>query len=73
MGDNASHNYCSIVIGKARVAPLKAVSIPRLELTAAVLSVGLYLFVTKEPRFAKLQLCVLDGLYSYPPMHTEQY
>ena len=23
MGDNASHNYCSFVIGKARVAPLK--------------------------------------------------
>ena len=30
MGDNAGHNYCSFIIGKARVAPLKAVSIPRL-------------------------------------------
>ena len=48
MGDNAGHNYCSFIIGKARVAPLKAVSIPRLELTAAVLSVRLYLLVTKE-------------------------
>ena len=48
MGDNASHSYCSFIIGKARVAPLKAVSIPRLELTAAVLSVRLYLLVTEK-------------------------
>ena len=48
MGDNAGYHYCSFIIGKARVAPLKAVSLPRLELTAAVLSVRLYLLVTKE-------------------------
>ena len=32
--------HCSFVIGKARVTPLRSVTIPRLELTAAVLSVG---------------------------------
>ena len=48
MVDNAGHNSCSFIIEKARIAPLKAVSIPRLELTAAVLSIRLYLLVTKE-------------------------
>ena len=40
--------HCSFVIRKARVAPFKTVSIPGLELTAAVLSVRLCQMVQKE-------------------------
>ena len=37
---NQDHKiHCSFVIGKARVTPLKSVTVPRLELTAAVVSV----------------------------------
>lgn len=37
--DNNGAIHCSFVLGKSRVTPLKAVSIPRLELTAAVVAV----------------------------------
>lgn len=39
---------CALVIAKAREAPLKVVTIPRLELTAAVLSVKVSLFLKRE-------------------------
>ena len=39
---------CSFLIGKSRLAPLKTVSIPRLELTAAVLAVKLDSMLRKE-------------------------
>ena len=40
--------HCSFIVGKARVAPIKAVSIPKLKLTAAVVSVRLEQLVRKE-------------------------
>ncbi|XP_060596964.1 uncharacterized protein LOC132750911 [Ruditapes philippinarum] len=39
---------CSLIIGKSRLAPIKTLSIPRLELAAAVLAVKLYQLVTQE-------------------------
>ena len=39
---------CSLVIAKSRLAPVKTMSIPRLELTAAVLSVRLDILLRKE-------------------------
>lgn len=37
--DGDGHIHCSLVMGKSRVAPLKTVTVPRLELTAATLAV----------------------------------
>ena len=37
--DDKNRVHCSFLLGKARVTPLKPVTIPRLELTAALVSV----------------------------------
>jgi hypothetical protein len=37
--DDSDHIHCSFLMGKARLAPMKIVTIPRLELTAAAVSV----------------------------------
>ena len=40
--------YCSLLIGKSRVSPIKYVSIPRLELTAETLSIKMSKLIKKE-------------------------
>ena len=40
--------HCSFVVGKARVVPLKQVTVPRLELTAATISVRVSEFLRQE-------------------------
>lgn len=42
--------HCSLVIGKARVSPTKVTTIPRLELTAAVVSVSISNMLREELR-----------------------
>ena len=48
LADHQGNIRCSFVIGKARLAPIKQMSIPRLELSGAVLACRLYGFLTNE-------------------------
>ena len=49
--DEQGQVHCSLVLGKARVTPLRQVSIPRLELTAAVLSVKMSSLLRHELKY----------------------
>ena len=48
MVDEERQIHCSLLLGKSRVVPKKFVSIPRLEITAAVLSVKMACLLKKE-------------------------
>ena len=50
--------YCSFVIGKSRLSPLKPVTIPRLELSAAVLSTRLDRMILEE-----IEVAVDESVY----------
>lgn len=52
---NSSNNvHCALVIGKARVTPLKVTTIPRLELQAAVVSVQISDMLKRELQYDKI-------------------
>jgi len=55
--DEHSNVHCSLIMGKSRVAPLKPVTIPRLELTAAVVSVKIGSLVERELDLQNVQSC----------------
>ena len=46
--------HCSLVIGKSRVTPAKSVTIPRLELTAATVSVRISRMLEREMQYENL-------------------
>ena len=52
--DDTGRVHCSFVMGKARVTPLKPVTIPRLELTAALLSVRISASLREELEYDQI-------------------
>ena len=65
---DANQVRCSLVIGKARLAPIKTISIPRLELSAAVVAVRLHKFIMEE-----LDLKVNKTVFWSDSVSTIQY
>ena len=53
--DTRNRVNCSLVMGKARVTPLKPITIPRLELTAAVVSVRASEMLRQELRYDEIE------------------
>ncbi|XP_074632702.1 uncharacterized protein LOC141891606 [Acropora palmata] len=43
--------HCSLVMAKSRVTPLKPITVPRLELAAAVVSTNISTFLQKELKY----------------------
>ncbi|KAK3715341.1 hypothetical protein QZH41_001342 [Actinostola sp. cb2023] len=46
--DDQGHIHCAFLFGKSRLAPIKATTVPRLELTAATVSVRISHMIKKE-------------------------
>ena len=49
--------HCSLVMAKSRVTPLKPVNVPRLELTAALVSTKISAFLRKELKYDCVPEC----------------
>ena len=54
MINSRSKIHCVLVMAKSRVTPSKPITVPRLELTAALLSVKIISFLKKELNFGAI-------------------
>ena len=68
--DDKGNIHCSFLIGKSRVAPLKIVTVPRMELTAAARAVRLSNVVLQD-KFECRQSIFLDRQYDRSQIHSE--
>ncbi|XP_071476616.1 uncharacterized protein [Diadema antillarum] len=66
--DRTGRIHCAFVMGKSRLAPVKVVSIPRLELMAAVLAVSMDHFIKSE-----LDIQVKDSVFWTDSTSVLQY
>nr|XP_039271502.1 uncharacterized protein LOC120345955 isoform X3 [Styela clava] len=48
-------SHCTLLMGKSRVAPLKQISIPRMELTAATISARMSRYLREELRYENIK------------------
>ena len=55
MTNDRDEVHCALVMAKSRVTPLKPVTVPRLELTAAVVSTKIRFFLQKELNYQDMQ------------------
>lgn len=54
LSDDQDNIHCLLVMAKSRVTPLKSITIPRLELTAAVVSVRMNLLLRNELEYTNM-------------------
>lgn len=66
--DDRNQIHCSFVVGKSRLAPLKTISIPRLELSAAVVAVRLNTMLREQ-----LTIPINETFYWTDSMAVLQY
>ena len=69
--DAAGQTHCSLLLGKSRLTPLKVVTIPRLELTAATVAVKQD-FLLKQELDLPIHTRLCSGLIQYPCCSTSQ-
>jgi hypothetical protein len=70
--DDQNRIYCTLVMAKSRVAPLKPITIPRLELTAALVSAKIGDFLQKELEYDEMKIRILlDGQQSCLGLYRE--